>query len=199
MLWELDNRGIYIIEGDVTTFLVDAVISDDDVEGRMWASVASSIKAAAGPDIERESIERGPYRLGTAWHTAAGNLQERREIIHVATTNRLGNVSGLPNVQKCVKEALKTANKRGMESVALAAIGTGHPPPALLGRDSDSRMSFITLEEWLETIPVTILKHLRDVPGKKLSVLLVLYGPRDFEKLVEVAANAISVHEGRRR
>lgn len=176
---------LFVVDGDITTFAIDAVISDDDTDGRMWAAVASSIKTAAGADIERDSASRGPYPLGSAWFTYGGNLPTRG-IIHVAAMDRNGKNDGVETIRTCVRSALTEALARGMESVALAAIGTW-PQNIALGTYSQA----IALDTWLTEIPPDIVKFLRGLTAAKLAVLLVLYEPEDFGRLHRLLEEAI--------
>ncbi|HUE12588.1 MAG TPA: macro domain-containing protein [Planctomycetaceae bacterium] len=164
------------MEGDITTFAIDAVISNDDVEGRMWAAVASSIKSAAGADIERDSVSRGPYSLGSAWFTYGGNLPTKG-VIHVAAMDRNGKSGGLDTIRTCVRSALEEAVKRQMESVALAPIGT-YPQT-------------VALDTWLKEIAPEVLKFFRDTASVKLAVLLVLYEPDNFNELVQLLRESV--------
>jgi O-acetyl-ADP-ribose deacetylase (regulator of RNase III) len=171
-----DSGRLFAIDGDVTTFAVDAVVSNDDVEGRMWAAVSSSIKTVAGYDVERDSVGRGPYQLGSAWFTYAGNLPIKG-IIHVAAMDRRGKNNGLETIEQCVGSALKEARKRGMRSLALPAVGTG--PNA------------ISLEAWLRQISRVVVTHLRKNLGPSLDVLFVLYEPEDFPSLAATLTKAV--------
>lgn len=176
---------LYVVEGDITTFAIDAVISDDDTDGRMWAAVASSIKSAAGADIERDSVSRGPYPLGSAWFTYGGNLPTRG-VIHVATMDRNGKGSGLDTIRACVRSALTEALDRGMESVALAAIGTW-PQTIPLATWPQA----IALDTWLREIPPEIVEFLCGTASAKLAVLLVLYEPDDFSGLIRLLRKVV--------
>lgn len=175
------GRELFVVEGDITAFDIDAVISNDDVNGRMWATVASSIKLAAGSDIERDSVSRGPYRLSSAWFTHAGNLAAKT-VIHVAAMDRKGMNGGLDTIKACIRPALDLALDREMESIALATIGTG--------------FQHIQINEWLETIAPEITNYLRseedkERANKKLAVLLVLYEPNDFDGLLQLLRKVV--------
>lgn len=197
-----EGRDLYVVEGDVTTFDIDGVISNDDVNGRMWATVASSIKLAAGSDIERDSVSHGPYRLGSAWFTFGGNLPASG-VIHVAAMDRNGMNGKLDTIIKCVRSALNLAIDRGMKSVALATIGTGFQD--------------IKIDEWLKAIAPEIADYLRiekyeertwsdegeqgsakelrikfeERAKKELAVLLVLYESDDYDKLLQLLTRVV--------
>jgi O-acetyl-ADP-ribose deacetylase (regulator of RNase III) len=190
-----DDRKFYVIEGDITTFEIDALISNDDEDGRMWTLVASSIKAAAGNDVEYESISHGPYRLGSAWLTHGGNLPTSRGIIHVAAMDRNGKSKGLETIRKCLWAALELAVKKEIESVAFAAMGTA---PRVIEKETGTITSsaagsppgLIKLDDWLKDIAPLVGKFLRET-SVKLTVLLVLYGQDDFPARVEMLKKEI--------
>ena len=170
-----------MVDGDITTFKVGAVISNDDVDGRMWALVASSIKSAAGTDIELESVSHGPYPLGSAWFTHGGNLPTDG-VIHVAAMGRNGQSNGIETIRGCVRSALKVAVERGIESVALATIGT----------TPSTTPQVISLDTWLKKITPEIVEFL-DSACDKLAVVLVLYEQDNFTQLVELLRREVAL------
>jgi O-acetyl-ADP-ribose deacetylase (regulator of RNase III) len=169
----LQQGDIWVIEGDITQMAVDAVISNDDVDGRMWTEVARAIKRAAGEDVERLAKTGAPFVLGQAWLTAPGDMRIKA-IIHVAAMNRRGE-SNIDDTRKCLDAALDLAAKRGFESVGVAAIGSG---PAA-----------IEPERWLDEFVSAAVLHLSGAmwPRKRpqpLSIVLVLFEPNNFEETV---------------
>jgi len=210
-----DAGSLFVIEGDITSIAVDCVVSNDDVDGRMYTVIASAIKSAAGPDVERQSLSQGPFRPGEAWHTDAGSLPPPiRAVIHVAAMDRRGN-NDPKTIQQCVTSALDEARATGMKSIAIAAFGTG---PRGFGP------KVIDINDWLtdvsEAVTGRLLQWQRDAlanqpaeqgdepgpvsaPGSLdppdtpppggteqpaesgLDVLVVLYEPLHFDKLVE--------------
>lgn len=169
---------LWVIEGDVTEFKVDAVVSDDDVEGRMWTQVASAIKRAAGDEVERRSQSGRPYRIGTAWATHAGELADVQKIIHVALMDANGQTN-VDYVAKCVMSALEKATDTGLRSIALAMIGAA---PYAVKR-----------EDWLPRVAAVIVDFLRRPRGKRgppLAILVVLFRPKSFREEFELFATA---------
>lgn len=161
---------LYVIEGDITTFDVEAVVSNDDVDGRMWAAVASSIKAAAGADVEARSVARGPFPLGHAWYTYSGADLPAKEIVHVASMDTHGKSSGIETIRTCVRAALDLAVGRELASLAIATIGTG--------------TQAIPLGDWLNEVTAEISDFLMS-SKKSLDVLVVLYECPDFDARVD--------------
>jgi O-acetyl-ADP-ribose deacetylase (regulator of RNase III) len=158
---------LWVIDGDITEFAVGAVISDDDVEGRMWSQVASAIKRAAAEDVEQRSMRDRPYRLGDAWETHSGGLEDVETIIHVALMDRLGNTD-IDYVERCVRNALAIAAERRLTSVALATIGTS--PHG------------VQPDQWFDRVARVAVEHLYRPDGKaaEVAILVVLYQPRSF-------------------
>lgn len=178
-----DKPQLLVIEDDLTNVAVEGIVSNDDVDGRMYTVIASAIKASAGEQVEDESIEHGHSSPGDAWSTGAGALRKPlRRIIHVAAMDRRGD-SGLDIVLDCVRSALSVARDEGLASLALAAFGTG---------PGDGRRKVIELGDWLRAVGPAIVEDLKARPGDPpLAVLLVLYEPDDFEWCVRQLDNAV--------
>ena len=124
LLYRRKDRGdIWVLDGDITRLDVDAIVSNDDVDGQMWAQVARAIRVAAGEGVERLAQEGKPFRLGHAGVTAPGSLQQLKGIVHVAAMSRHGE-STLDTVRECLVAALKVAAAERYESSGVAAQGT---------------------------------------------------------------------------
>jgi O-acetyl-ADP-ribose deacetylase (regulator of RNase III) len=170
---------IWVIEGDIARIAVDAVVSNDDVDGQMWAQVSRAIKSTAGSDVERMAREKKPYKLGQAWLTKAGAMK-LKGIIHVAAMGHHGEASE-EIVRECLTNAFLIADKEGYQSLGVAAIGSG---PAS-----------IDPERWLQIFADVSIKHLRrnvkPERNPRLSIVLVLFEPSDFEKTVRILRQAV--------
>jgi O-acetyl-ADP-ribose deacetylase (regulator of RNase III) len=177
------KRGdLWVIEGDIATLEVDAVVSNDDVDGGMWAEVARAIKLAAGEEIEQLAQEETPYSLGQAWFTEAGNLP-MRGIIHVAAMGRHGE-QDLNTVLTCLTAALNLAIKKDLGSLGIAAFGSG---PRTIEPDKWLRAFADMMVKYLseETVPID------DRPVRHLSVVLVLFEPVDFDQALTTLEGAV--------
>lgn len=180
-LYRGDRGDLWVLEGDIARLDVDAVISNDDVDGQMWAEVARAIKTAAGDEVEQRAQDETPYALGQAWKTTAGDLQ-MEGIIHVASMGRRGE-QDLDVVRDCLIAALNLATKEGFRSIGTAAFGSG--PRA------------IDLSEWLSEFAHTMVEYLsapaisdgKAVP--ELSVVLVLFEPDGFGRALTTLRGAV--------
>lgn len=174
LLYRLKGSGdVWVIDGDIAHLAVDAVVSNDDIDGQMWAQVASAIKNAAGKGVERFAQDGKPFRLGQAWVTAPGALQHMKGIVHVASMTRNGE-STIETVRKCLTAALKLATKEGYASIGIGAIGSG-PRGA------------IEPSKWFETFAEVTTEHLSDRTKRvkmrsPISIVLVLFEPADFKE-----------------
>ncbi|HKH64104.1 MAG TPA: macro domain-containing protein [Solirubrobacterales bacterium] len=174
------SGGIWIIDGDISRLAVDAVISNDDVEGQMWSQSARSIKNAAGEGVERLAQEGKPFPLGHAWTTTAGDLRQMKSIVHVASMSRYGK-SSIGTVRACLNSALALAAKQEFESVGLTPFGTGH--------------AAIKQEEWFEVFAETSVTFLTDSARRQraapLAIVLVIFEPHNLHLQIGLLRNAI--------
>ncbi|HSK48360.1 MAG TPA: macro domain-containing protein [Coriobacteriia bacterium] len=166
---------VWVLDGDIVRLAVDAVVSNDDVDGQMWSQSARSIKDVAGEGVERLAQEGKPFRLGHAWVTTAGDLRQMKGIIHVASMSRYGK-SSIDTVRKCLVAAFRLAAHKEYTSVGLTAFGTA---PAT-----------IKMHEWFEVFAETTVDFLSDPERQDerpadFAIVLALLGPQKLEKNIE--------------
>ncbi|HEX6753356.1 MAG TPA: macro domain-containing protein [Solirubrobacterales bacterium] len=174
--------GLWVLNGDIAQLEVDAVVSNDDVHGRMWTQVARAIKSAAGEGVERLAQEGRPFQLGQAWVTSAGGLRHMKGIVHVASMSRRGK-SSPEAVRKCLVSALEVATERKYESLGVAAIGSG--------------TGEITLANWYKAFAEVTISHFSGRTGREwggppeLDVVLVLFELPNFPAEVKLVREAV--------
>jgi O-acetyl-ADP-ribose deacetylase (regulator of RNase III) len=89
----------------------------------MGSGVAGAIKARGGAEIEREAMAHAPVEPGESVVTGGGSLRARF-VIHAAVMGQdLRTDERL--VARATFTALECGAARGLESVALPALGTG--------------------------------------------------------------------------
>lgn len=126
-MFERKVHGVNIecLKGDIANQPdVDAVVNAANAQLRMGGGVAGAIHRGAGPGLERECRPLAPILPGQAVITGAHKLPNSH-VIH-----SLGPVYGRdePSDQllaDCYRNALKSADEKGLESVAFPAISTG--------------------------------------------------------------------------
>lgn len=170
------RRQLLVVDDDITNLAVDAVVSNDDLNGHMYTVIASAIKAAAGQSVEDLSIDHGRTRTGKAWFTNPGRLNRLKGIIHVAAMDQRGATS-IETIQACVRSALDLAVKHDCRSVALATFG--------IEPETEDR-EVVTLEQWLSRVVPVVVDYLKRLPETTdLLVLLVLFEPDNFAARVD--------------
>ncbi len=119
----IGNATVRILQVDITTLDVDAIVNAANTELWMGGGVAGSIKRRGGDSIEQEAVAQGPIEIGETVITRAGALPARA-VIHAATmgpdltTNELA-------IRHATRSALGAAAERQWTSIALPALGTG--------------------------------------------------------------------------
>jgi O-acetyl-ADP-ribose deacetylase (regulator of RNase III) len=156
---------VWVIDGDIASLAVDAVVSNDDVDGQMWSQVASAIKNAAGEGVEHLAQQDKPFRLGYAWLTDPGALTHMKGIIHVASMTRHGK-STVGTIRTCLRTALELADELEYHSLGLGAFGSGPAANA------------VDIDEWFQVFADVTAAFLLERPaGRPLSIVLVLFEP----------------------
>lgn len=121
---------IVLVQGDITTQDVDAVVNAASRYLRPGGGVDGAITRAAGPDAladrERVIAARGvpPLPTGQAVATIGGALPARW-IIHTAGPIYSGSPEDARLLAACHVESLRVADELGARTVAFPAISTG--------------------------------------------------------------------------
>jgi O-acetyl-ADP-ribose deacetylase (regulator of RNase III) len=112
-----------VVEADITTLEVDAVVNAANDHLWMGAGVAGAIKRAGGVEIEREATAKGPIAVGEAVETTAGSLPARY-VIHGAVMGQ--DLRTDPEtIERTTRSCLELAQRLGARTIALPALGTG--------------------------------------------------------------------------
>jgi O-acetyl-ADP-ribose deacetylase (regulator of RNase III) len=112
-----------LLDGDIATQDVDAVVNAANNHFWMGAGVAGALKARGGQEIEREAMALGPVEPGHAVVTTAGRLRARR-VIHAAVMGQ-DLVTSAALITKATRSSLELADAEGMSSIAFPLFGTG--------------------------------------------------------------------------
>lgn len=121
---------IVLVQGDITTQSVDAIVNAANTSLRPGGGVDGAITRAAGAealaDRERVIRERGRTALptGEAVATSAGEL-DARWIIHTAGPVYSGARHDAELLESCHRSVLRVADELGARTVAFPAISTG--------------------------------------------------------------------------
>jgi O-acetyl-ADP-ribose deacetylase (regulator of RNase III) len=121
---------IELVQGDITTQEVDAIVNAANTALRPGGGVDGAITRAAGPeamaDRERVIAEGGspPLPTGEAVATVGGALPAAW-IIHTAGPIYRGTDDDRDALAACHRSVLRVADELGARSVAFPAISTG--------------------------------------------------------------------------
>lgn len=135
----LAGTTIRVVQADITTLEVDAIVNAANSHLWMGGGVAGAIKRRGGEEIEREAVRQGPIAVGEAVVTGAGRLAAKA-VIHAATMGP-DLVTDETAIRRATRSALARAAERHFASVALPALGTG------VGGFSPDRAAAIMIEE----------------------------------------------------
>jgi O-acetyl-ADP-ribose deacetylase len=119
----IDGVQLEVIDGDIATFAVDALVNAANDHLWMGAGVAGALKRAGGSEVEREAVAKGPIAIGDAVATTAGHLPARW-VIHAAVMGQDLRTSA-EIIERATLSTLRVADELGAHSVALPAFGTG--------------------------------------------------------------------------
>jgi O-acetyl-ADP-ribose deacetylase (regulator of RNase III) len=114
---------IEVQQADITKLEVDAIANAANTALRHGGGVAGAISRAGGPEVQRESDERGPIDLGAAVATTSGEMPSKW-VIHAATME-LGGPTSAEIIRRATANTLRVADELGAKSLALVAFGTG--------------------------------------------------------------------------
>lgn len=136
---QIGRARIRIVKGDITSLPCDAIVNAANDHLWMGGGVAGAIKRRGGDEIEREAVRLGPVAVGEALATGAGRLP-CRYVIHAVTMGQ-DLVTSERAIRAATRSALTLADRLGLESVALPALGTG------VGGFALERAAAVMLEE----------------------------------------------------
>jgi len=115
----------FVVEcGDLTSFLVDAIVNPSNSHGFMGGGVAYAIKKRGGQVIEDEAVSKAPIPVGDAVETTGGFL-DATYVIHASTMREPAERISLDNVVLATKAALLKASELGVSSLAFPGMGCG--------------------------------------------------------------------------
>lgn len=163
-----------VIQGDIVQQPdMDAIANAANAFLRIGGGVAGAIHKAAGPELEKEAITKGPIKPGEAVITKGYNLPNKY-VIHV-----LGPVydRDLPHdklLARCYANALNLCEEYKLKSIAFPAISTG-----VFG---------YPVEEASQVSMQAIYDKMPDLKSVK-TIRMVIWSKRDYHEHVNALLN----------
>ena len=119
---KVGNGVIEIMQTDITSLEVDAIVNAANNHLILGSGVAGVIRTKGGPSIQEECDKIGSIRVGEAAITGAGNLPAKF-VIHAASMG--DEPVSESSLRDSVCNSLLKGEDAGITSIALPAIGTG--------------------------------------------------------------------------
>ncbi len=173
---QINGREIHLVQGDITTCRVDAIVNAANSGLRGGGGVDGAIHRAGGPTIMAECRQIGSCPTGQACVTSAGDLHARY-VIHAVGPVWQGGAHGEQDLlASAYRRSLEVAEERKVETVAFPSISTG--------------VYGYPVFDAAQIALKTVAEHLRQ-PGSVRSVTFVLFTPNTlvaYEKALDALA-----------
>ncbi len=121
----VNGKTIRLVQGDITTFQVDAIVNAANSGLRGGGGVDGAIHRAGGPSIMQECIKIGGCPTGEARITSAGRLPARFVIHAVGPVWHGGGRGEAELLASAYRSSLRLAEEHQLATIAFPSISTG--------------------------------------------------------------------------
>jgi O-acetyl-ADP-ribose deacetylase (regulator of RNase III) len=167
----LGHAEVSVVEGDITTLAVDAIVNAANRGMRGGSGVDGAIHLAGGPAVLDDCRARFPDGLATgqAGWTTGGNLPARW-VIHVVGPNYRAGERDRSLLTACYTNALAVADTLGVATMAFPLVSAG-----IFGWPREDAIR-------------TAVRALRSTPTTVASAQIAAFGPRAYAEISAILA-----------
>lgn len=142
---EIQGKTVRLIRDDITELDVDAFVFYAQLDLTLGSGYGTAISVRGGATIQKELDELEPVGIGQAVITGAGKL--KAEFIVHAVGPRFQEEDTEGKLRTTVLNSLKVANEKGVQRIALPAMGAGFYGVPL---DTCARVMLQAIKSYLE-------------------------------------------------
>ncbi len=168
------NATLEVVQGDIVHQTdMEAIANAANAFLRIGGGVAGAIHKAAGPELEKEAMKKGPIKPGEAVITKAYNLPNKY-VVHLLGPVYDRDIPHDKLLAKCYINALKLCEEFKIESIAFPAVSTG-----VFGYPVE------------EAAPVSLQAIYEQMPGLKSvkTIRMVIWTDRDYKEHIKALKN----------
>jgi O-acetyl-ADP-ribose deacetylase (regulator of RNase III) len=172
---KIDGKSLRLVQGDITSRDVDAIVNAANSHLQHGGGVAGAIVRKGGQVIQEESDKIGFTPVGTAVITGAGKLPAKF-VIH-AVGPRMGEGDEDSKLKNAVLNSLILASEKKLKSISMPAISSG-----IFGFPKD-RCAAILISESLNYIKKNPKTSLELIEFCVYDDLTLGYFKKEFDKI----------------
>ncbi len=165
------RTSVAVVEGDITTVAVDAIVNAANTRLRGGGGVDGAIHRAGGPEILEDCLGYSGCPTGEAVATRAGRLPARHVIHTVGPVWKGGRSGEAELLASCYASSLRLAASLGCRTVSFPCISTG-----VYGYPFDAGCR----------VALAAIRRFCEEDGRLERILLVAYGRPDAESYAQI-------------